>query len=67
MENGSQTSVTTAVKGETGLYKCNGLSFPVRILDARKVYGRIDVQIQPVGGEGERWVEASAVVMSSAK
>ena len=63
MTNGSQLSVSNAVSEEIkhGLYSINGLLFPVRVLDARKVWGRVDVLISPLGGSGETWVESSKV------
>ena len=32
------------------------LEIAVVVKDARKVYGRIDVLVQPVNGTGEAWV-----------
>lgn len=63
MENGSQQSVTEYVreKLQIAYYRINGMKFPVRILDARKVWGRVDVLVEPVGGEGSKWVEKSAI------
>lgn len=63
MINGSQLSVSNAVSEEIkqGLYNMNGMLFPVRVLDARKVWGRVDILISPLGGSGETWVEASKV------
>lgn len=63
MENGSQLTVTIAVKNELGLYRTGGLGFPVRILDARRVYGRVDVLISPINGQGEKWVQADTVTL----
>ena len=63
MENGSQISVTVGVANKTAQYRINGMTFPVRILDARKVWGRVDALITPIGGEGEKWVEAGQLVM----
>ncbi len=37
------------------------LGIAVRILDARKVYGRIDVLVMPISGEGETWVSESRI------
>lgn len=31
------------------------LTIDVKVLDARKVYGRIDVLVTPIEGEGEAW------------
>ena len=39
---------------ETGL-----LRYPVKILAFRQRYGKVDAQVTPVGGTGERWVEAA--------
>jgi len=35
------------------------LRYPVKILAFRQRYGRVDAQVTPVGGTGERWVEAA--------
>lgn len=40
---------------------------PVTIQDAREVFGRVDVLVAPVGGQGERWVSAERVTMGGAK
>ena len=32
--------------------------FPVAVLEKRAGFGRIDVRVQPVGGEGKMWVSA---------
>lgn len=63
MTNGSQLTVTLAIKGQRALYRCNGIDFPVIILDARKVWGRIDALITPVGGNGEKWIQADQLTM----
>lgn len=39
----------------------NGLKFAVVILDARSVFGRIDVQVRPVEGSGKAWVSLDTV------
>lgn len=65
MTNGSQLSVTVGVANKLAKYKCNGMMFPVRILDARKVYGRVDALITPIGGDGEKWVEASQLIVDA--
>jgi hypothetical protein len=64
LQNGSVLSVTEAVKGQLAKYRCNEMLFPVRVLDARKVYGRTDALITPVGGSGETWVEAGKLILS---
>lgn len=36
------------------------MHFNVRVLDARQMYGRTDLLIAPVSGEGEQWVSAES-------
>jgi len=62
MTNNTQLSVTESLRGKTGYQRLDGLYYPVRILDARKVFGRIDILITPVGGRGERWTQADTIV-----
>lgn len=38
------------------------LDVPVEITDARSIFGRVDVQIRPVGGSGEHWCNSKALV-----
>ena len=57
MENGSVQSVTAAVQAETASYQVGGMTIPVTILDCRKIWGRVDCLITPVGGAGQQWVE----------
>lgn len=40
------------------------LVFPVEVLDTRRVYGRVEHLITPVGGSGEAWVHGDRVVAS---
>jgi hypothetical protein len=35
------------------------LVFEVKILDVKQAYGRIDVLITPISGQGQRWIQAS--------
>ena len=39
------------------LWRIEGLMVPVKVLDARKVWNRIDCHIQPVNGTGTKWVD----------
>ena len=47
--------------GKRGQYLHKGLRWPVDILDSRARYGRIDVLITPIGGEGSIWVDCDSV------
>ncbi len=53
--------------GRTGRYLIGAASFPVTIIDARELFGRIDVQIEPIGGSGAAWVERSAITLTKDK
>jgi len=63
MVNGSVQSITAAVSGRLGHYRINGLLIEVRVLDARKVWGRIDLLIEPTNGIGTIWVARTQVEM----
>lgn len=47
--------------GKQGSLSVSGLHVEVKVTDARQVYGRHDLQVAPVNGSGEIWVEASRV------
>lgn len=47
--------------GSRGQYVNGSLYIPVVITDAREVFGRVDVCIEPVGGSGSQWVSRAAV------
>jgi len=38
-----------------------GLTFPVRVIDAKSSYGTPRVLVEPIGGSGQEWVAASRV------
>ena len=40
-----------------------GLVVTVKVLDAREVYGRLDLFVAPVAGSGAAWVEARRVTL----
>ena len=37
------------------------ISCPVEVIDSRKCWDRIDALVQPVGGSGTKWVEATRI------
>lgn len=37
---------------------------PVIVKDARSMFGRVDLLVTPVGGEGEVWMDAAGVTLS---
>ncbi len=38
---------------------------PVTVLDARRNYGRVDLLVSPVDGEGETWVQSERVKLAN--
>lgn len=54
------------LKGQEALVTMDGIDVTVRIIDARFVFGRIDVRIEPLSGEGQKWVRATSVKMKDA-
>ena len=64
MNNGSVLSITQYLQNNLGTYKHDGMEWHVRLLDARMVYGRIDILISPVTGRGQKWVEKSTIVVN---
>lgn len=54
--------------GQTGTLTVElSLTVPVRVLDARQCWDRLDFYVQPVHGAGHRWVQASRVTLDSDK
>ena len=47
--------------GKTGALRCEYLSVDVRIVDAKRSYGRTLLLVRPVSGSGEQWVEEGRV------
>lgn len=45
---------------EADLY-LDGLTIKVKIVDARYVFGRDDVQVQPLAGCGVKWVSRDSI------
>lgn len=44
-----------------------GFDVTVRITDVRSAFGRIDVQVVPVAGNGATWVNAGRVILQGEK
>ena len=44
-----------------GTLSLGGFTIPVRILDARENFGRVDVLVEPITGEGQAWYSADNV------
>jgi hypothetical protein len=49
--------------GKTAMFSNLRMKFPVRILDTKKAFGRIDALIEPIGGQGQKWIDASQLTM----
>ncbi len=50
--------------GLTGSIKANGLTVNVRIVDARRRYGHLDLQVTPMDGADTVWVERKNIVIN---
>ncbi len=50
-----------ALIGQTGSYRVGTIAFKVVVNDVKAAFGRIDVQIMPLNGQGEgqTWVDAN--------
>ncbi len=40
-----------------GIVDIDGLRVMVKVIDSRKVFGRCDVLVTPVSGEGQKWID----------
>lgn len=50
--------------GQTGTITLEqSLTVPVRVLDARRCWDRLDFYIEPLHGTGQRWVQADRVTL----
>jgi glycine/D-amino acid oxidase-like deaminating enzyme len=47
--------------GCTATLHLGELGVRVTVLDARKIWGRIDLQITPIAGNGQNWVSLASV------
>ena len=52
------------VIGSIASYKGAGITFEVKIIDARVVYGRVDYLIAPIAGTGDVWCDSRSLVLS---
>ena len=53
----AKTPIPADLIGTKTLYGFGELWVMVEILNARSNFGRVDVEITPVGGEGKKWVK----------
>ena len=56
---------TDAYKGLEGRIVVSGMTISVKVTDARQCYGRLDFCVEPLHGEGSRWMEHRKVELSS--
>lgn len=69
MATNTMNDLTDAVKriGTVGMLECDGLTVPVRIVNAKEAYGCVRFWVEPVGGKGRQWVDAGRVRASPAQ
>lgn len=53
-----------ALIGRRATYRTGQLFVAVRIVNARTVYGRDDVQIEPIAGDGQQWVAVQSIQLA---
>ena len=54
-----------AYVGREGLLSCGGsIGVQVKSLDAREVFGRLYILIEPVAGTGQAWVAETRIAWS---
>ena len=54
-----------AYKGLEGSLVVTGMTITVKVIDASQSYGRLDLCVEPICGEGSRWVEYRKVELKS--
>ena len=54
-----------ALKGKMAYMRIEALEVAVRITDARRRFGHVDVLVQPADGSGEQWVEKHRVKVAN--
>ena len=54
-----------AYKGLEGSIGITGMTFTVKVIDARQSFGRLDLCVEPLYGEGSRWMEYRKVELKS--
>lgn len=52
--------------GREGELIIGPLGFRVRVLDARRVFNRLDLKVEPIKGSGSKWVSAESVALGVA-
>jgi len=55
----------SAYRNAEGYVDINGIRVRVRITDTRQAYGRFDLCVTPIAGEGSRWIDYRNVVLTS--
>ncbi len=48
--------------GSQVLVRFDGFGVPMMITDAKSAYGRVRLQVAPIGGQGEAWIECDRVI-----
>lgn len=47
--------------GKVGMLASEGMEMPVRVLDVKEAWGNMRFLVEPVGGKGQKWVDAVRV------
>lgn len=55
----------SAYRNTEGFVDVNGIRVRVRVTDTRQAYGRFDLCVTPIAGEGSRWIDYRNVVITT--
>jgi hypothetical protein len=59
----SETAASMIVLvGRSAMVRFEKVSVQCNIIDSRYQWGRTDLLVEPVGGDGQQWVEKSRVI-----
>lgn len=50
--------------GRNGTIELEGLTFEVKVSDAKRVYGHDHVLVHPKKGDGQKWVRAASLQLA---
>ena len=67
MKSADFIKLATKYVGKSGSVKVGTMQVAVKIHDVRSMFGRIDLEVEPVAGSGSTWVEDKIVTLTKSK
>ncbi len=55
------TSTMAEFLSRTGIYRIDGLNVKIIVNDCRERFGNLDFLIEPISGDGSKWVAETSV------